>query len=372
MSIDSIYEVRSLFPLALSASLLMIGCSSAADTNGLMVTEDIEFVSGDKLLSGIMDQPASRTTEALIVFVHGSGPTNAREENRYYDLRRRFAALGIASVVWDKPGLGRSNGEYDPNQPVEESAQEVLDAVAYLRERGVPGSNKIGIWGTSRGGWVAPIAISQDPDIEFWISVSGVPAEDNKYYLMESNLPLEGRTPQQTDRIMEEWKHGRQLFVEGAGYDVYLAATKALRADSAVLYFAGDLTGTRAEYKAEQRVYMQSKEAFEFDDETFSVIRVKNFKEMLSRLEVDVLALFGERDTNVDWRKARALYESAIGERAEATLTVRTFPECNHSMNESETGSVREVEGTPLDAGVKCDGYYQSQLDWLLEYVVGE
>jgi dienelactone hydrolase len=117
---------------------------------------------------------------------------------------------------------------------------------------------------------------------------------------------------------------------------------------------------------------MQSKEAFEFDDETFSVIRVKNFREMLSRLEVDVLALFGERDTNVDWRKARALYESAIGEQAEATLTVRTFPECNHGMNESETGSVREVEGTPLDSGVKCDGYYQSQLDWLREYVVGE
>jgi hypothetical protein len=337
-----------------------------------MVTEDIEFVSGGKTLSGIMDQPASRTAEALIVFVHGSGLTNVREENRYYDLRRRFAELGIASVVWDKPGLGRSNGEYDPNQPLEESAQEVLDAVAYLRDKGVPGSTKIGIWGTSRGGWVAPIAMSQDPAIKFWISVSGVPAEDNKYYLMKSNLPLEGRTPQQTDQIMEEWKRGRQLFTEGAGYDDYLAATKTLRADSSVLYFAGDLTRTRAEYEAEQRVYMESTESIEFDEETFSVIRVKNFGEMLSRLDVDVLALFGERDTNVDWRKARALYESAIGEQSEATLTVRTFPACNHSMNESETGSVREVEGTPLDSGVKCDGYYDSQIDWLNEYVVGE
>jgi len=371
MAIQEVTLSRLSIALLGAALHILSGAHAAAGTLPMM-TEDFEFVSGGKTLSGIIDQPARGPARALIVFVHGSGPTNVREEKRYFDLRGRFAELGIASVVWDKPGLGRSEGEYDPNQPLVESAQEVLDAVALLRDRSVPGSNKIGIWGTSRGGWVAPIALSQDPGIEFWISVSGVPAEDNKYYLMKSNLPLEGRTPEETDRIMEEWKRGRQLFMQGADYDAYLAATENLRSDSVVAYLAGDLTGSREDYEAEQDAYMQAKEKYEFDEETLSVIRVQNFSDMLSGLEVDVLALFGDRDTNVDWRKARTLYESAIGRQANATLTVRTFSGCNHAMNPSTTGSVREVEGTPLRAGVKCDGYYETQIDWLREHVVVE
>ena len=112
-------------------------------------------------------------------------------------------------------------------------------------------------------------------------------------------------------------------------------------------------------------------EEYEFDPRTMSVIRVRNFDEMLAALDLDVLALFGEKDTNVDWRRARALYESTMDRNPKATLQIRTFPDCNHSMNISRTGSVREVEGTPLDAGVKCPGYYEAQIDWLREYVVG-
>ena len=140
------------FFLALSLAIpCALGCSNAKAVP--MVTRDFEFVSGNKTLSGIIDQPGEGKARALLVFVHGSGVTDIRRENRYSDLRRRFAELGIACATWDKPGRGRSEGTFDENQPLEESAQEVLDAIAYLRSAKVPGSNKIGIWGTSRGGW---------------------------------------------------------------------------------------------------------------------------------------------------------------------------------------------------------------------------
>lgn len=337
-----------------------------------MVTTDFEFVSGNKTLSGIIDQPGEGKAQALIVFVHGSGVTDIRRENRYSDLRQRFAELGIACAIWDKPGRGRSEGKFDDNQPLEESAREVLDAVAYLRTAKVPGSNKIGIWGTSRGGWVAPIALSKDSGIQFWISVSGPSAEDNKYYLLESNLPLEGRTAEETRRLMEEWKRGRQIFIQGGDYDSYLAATENLRRDSAVFDFAGDVTGTRKDYEAEQAAYMKEKDKYKFDEETLSMIRVQNFDQTLSRLNIDVLALFGEKDTNLDWREARDLYVSTIGRNPQATLTVRTFPDGNHGITVSATGSIREVEGVPLDAGVKCKGYYETQIEWLRKYVVSK
>lgn len=357
--------------LALLGALASLACSAAPTSGPAMLTEDFTFVSSGRTLSGFIDQPASVPTRALIIFVHGSGGTNVRGQNAYSDLRRQFAELGIASATWDKPGMGQSEGTFDPNQSLEESALEVLDAVAHLRRAGVPGSRKIGIWATSRGGWVAPLALSRDPEIDFWISVSGVPAADNKYYLMRENLPLEGRTEEQTRRLMEEWRRGREILVQGGDYDAYLAATQNLRSDTSVFYFAGDLTGTREEYEAEQEAFMRTRSEYEFDAD-LNILRVRGFEAMLSELDIDVLALFGELDTNVDWRAARALYEATIGRNAAATLTVRTFPGCNHSLNASATGSIREVEGTPLNSGPKCDGYYQAQLEWLRQYVLAD
>ena len=336
-----------------------------------MVTRDFEFTSGNKILSGIIDQPNDLEAEAIIIFVHGSGITDIRRENRYSDLRSRFTPLGITCVTWDKPGRGKSEGVFDDNQPLEESAQEVLDAIKWLRSEKIPGFKKIGIWATSRGGWVAPIALSGDDGIKFWISVSGTSAVDNKYYLMKSNLPLEGRTPDQTEMLMNEWKRGREIFIHGGNYESYLAETENLRKDPSVFYFAGDLTGTKEAFVAEQEAYLRDKENYEFD-ENFSIIRVPNFAEMLSNLDIHVLALFGEKDTNVNWRDAKALYDTTVGKNHMATLTTHIFPNCNHSMSVSTSGSVREVEGTPLDSGTKCEGYYDVQIDWLKRYVVSK
>jgi uncharacterized protein len=358
-------RVSAVLPLVLALSAS--ACTTGATDQSPMSTRDFVFVSSGRTLSGLIDQPSRGETRALVVFVHGSGMTNIREENRYVDLRRRFAELGIGSVLWDKPGQGRSEGEFDENQPLESSAQEVLDAIATLRAGNVRGSKCIGVWSTSRGSWVAPIALSRATDVEFWISVSGAPAEDNKHYLMETNLPLEGRSADETATLMHEWRNGRRIFL-----DAYLAATRNLRADPAVRYFAGDLTGTRTAYEAERDAYLRDAKDYEFDPRTLSVIRVRSFARMLAALDLDVLALFGEKDTNADWRTARSLYQSTVGRNPAATLHIRTFPDCNHSMNVSRTGSVREVEGTPLDAGVKCPGYYEAQIEWLRTHVVPE
>jgi hypothetical protein len=94
--------------LAASALLLSdaIGGSIAAQDIAPMKTRDFEFASGNKVLSGFIDQPGDGQARALIVFIHGSGGTNIRKENRYFDLRRRFTELGIACVTWDKPAWG--------------------------------------------------------------------------------------------------------------------------------------------------------------------------------------------------------------------------------------------------------------------------
>ncbi|MFN8342956.1 MAG: alpha/beta hydrolase [Cyclobacteriaceae bacterium] len=265
--------------------VLVSACSQSGGTQR-MATRDFEFISGGKKLSGIIDYPTSGKAKGIVLFVHGSGNTNIREDDRYFDLRSQFVGLGLSCVMWDKPGQGRSEGMFSENQPIESSAKEVTDAISWLQSENTPGIETIGLWSTSRGCWVAPLVLSQHPGVKFWIAIGGVPAEDNKYYLMKSNLPLEGHTDFETVQLMKEWTNGRKLFFSGGDYSSYLAATANLRKSRAVRYLAGDLNTTEEEYYTEQEAYLKAKEQFEFDKETYSLIRVRNFDQILKGLNV--------------------------------------------------------------------------------------
>lgn len=329
-------------------------------------TVDFTFDSNGLTLSGIFDTPAARESGALILFVHGYGESNIRVWNSYADLRRRFNEIGIATAVWDKPGQGQSEGTFDINQSVFSSAEEVLDAANYLREVNAPGSDRIGIWGVSRAGWIVPIALSQDADIDFWISVSGTTAEDNFSYLLLSNLPHEGGTVEQAEQLAEEWRKGCEIFRTGGSFDLYQDVTQKLRANEYIKQMRGEWQ-TRAQYEAQQES-CDAGTCPNVDNDMCSYVHIEDFEAMLSSLEVDTLAIFGERDLNVDWRKTRTVYQTTIGRNPNASLAIASFEDADHNLHVSETGSIREMQA--MTARQKSDGYYEVQIDWLVKTVL--
>lgn len=74
-------------------ALQLATCGPRHEFKSHMATQDFEFVSGNRSLSGMIDQP----TVAVMLFIHGSGCTDIRANNMYIDLRSRFAKLGIAN-----------------------------------------------------------------------------------------------------------------------------------------------------------------------------------------------------------------------------------------------------------------------------------
>lgn len=334
-----------------------------------MATTDFAFVSAGRTLSGVLDQPAGGEARALVIFVHGYGPTDVRGWRLFEDLRTRFAALGVASLVWDKPGQGRSEGAFDIDQPVAESAQEVLDAAAALRERGVSGAQRIGLWSISRGGWIAPLAMAQDYGIGFWISVSGVDALETFPYMLEQNLRIEGRSEAEAAALAGELMRGFAITAEGGSLADYLAATARLRHDPLMLRFTGGSPEVDPAAFAGQQRRFASGEA-QVDPSTGLMVYVPGFDALLGGLDADVLALFGEKDMNVDWRRTRALYERTIGRNPAGSLAVRSFPAANHNLHRAATGGLREME--EMTERVPAEGYYAAQLAWLRERVLAE
>jgi pimeloyl-ACP methyl ester carboxylesterase len=121
-------------------------------------TQDFEFMSHGVTLSGSVVIPQGQVVRAAVVFIHGSGM-----QTRNLALATRFADAGVAVLVYDKRGAGKSGGEYEGQQSVSEQnislladdAAAALEALARLPSlKGIP----LGLAGISQAGWIAPLA----------------------------------------------------------------------------------------------------------------------------------------------------------------------------------------------------------------------
>lgn len=352
--------------VVLTLSAFASSAASAASGDG-MLSEVKQFRVGENLLAGLYSRPTSDDADALVIIVHGYGKTNVIAKDSYRELRARLAGIGIASFLWDKPGSGSSEGRFDANQPVSSSADEVVSAARFLRSINAPGSEQIGLWGASRAGWIAPLALSRDEDLGFWISVSGVDDKESFGYLLESNWRLAGYSEERIHRLLGQWLDGNRAMVEGRDYPEALELTSDYRADPFVLRVVGGAQAfSESEFDKQQRTWQQLAPAV--DPESGLMIYVEDFEDLLSSLNVSVLALFGEKDLTVDWRSTRSLYERTIGQNRDASLHIRTFPDGNHNLHECETGGFDEMLEL-LKRPKMVDGYYDTILSWLQQHV---
>ena len=359
--------LRSALLTLLLLSALESSAQNAAQTP--IKTESFVFEVDGKKLDGLFDSPTTQDPVSTIIIVHGYGETNVVEQNWFYELRSKFGKIGINTLIWDKPGCGNSEGEFDINQPVQSSAEEVVAAVKALKERQVKGTETIGLWGISRAGWIAPLAMQEDPSIAFWISVSGTDDKENARYLLESNFLIEGRTAEETELLVSQWQGRFNAAWKGGSYDDYLAASTHIADDEFMHFMGWGGTASEQEFLAYQARFKSGELVVDEKDEL--LIYVPEFKKVLASIDRPVLALFGEKDTNVDWRKTSALYRETIGRNPDASLEVRVFPDGDHTLRQTRTGGIREL----LEQQSRppyVEGYYESMLSWLKAHQFGE
>ncbi|KOY87548.1 hypothetical protein AD998_16660 [bacterium 336/3] len=336
---------------------------------GQIKTESFEFVHKGKKLSGLLDLPTGQKPTSIVLIIQGYGKSNIVEGNWYYDLRSNFVKLGIACVIWDKPGCGKSEGNFEPNQSVQSSADEVISAIKEIESKNIAGYNNIGLWGISRAGWICPLVIQQYPKISYWISVSGTDDKENFGYLFETNLRIEGRSETEIKLLLSEWQQGNDIFREGGTFAEYQKATQNLRKDSFWI-FLNSSSETEESYLSKQKQFIS--EGHKFDKRTGLMIYVPNFRRTLMKIQCPVLAIFGEKDANVNWKKTIALYKDAIGRKSKNLLTIKTFPDCNHNLQRCKTGGLKETIENSNKYQPPCDGYFDTMSEWLKEKVLSK
>jgi dienelactone hydrolase len=140
---------------------------------------DVRYPGGDGAVTlvGRLVLPRTPGKHPAVVIVHGAGEIT--RANWLSDLLGGlFALQGVATLSYDKRGVGDSGGTYVGTgnaspQNLELLAGDALAGLTYLQGRSEIDSRQIGLQGSSQAGWIIPLAAARSPDVAFMILWSG-------------------------------------------------------------------------------------------------------------------------------------------------------------------------------------------------------
>ena len=193
--------------LGLAVAVLLAGAAGwlAWQRYGGFEAEEISFTGQDARLSGTIYWPKARMGGPAAVIVHGSGEAE-RSEYTYY--ARQLARRGVAALVFDKRGTGRSTGGlYDDGYAA--YASDARAAFDLLSKR----TDEVGFIGYSEGEWTVPLAAQgRKPAFVAIIGASGLTPADQVWEEMSLRLAKEGFAP-------EEIAQARNLYLAVSEYE---------------------------------------------------------------------------------------------------------------------------------------------------------
>ncbi len=156
-------------------------------------SRDVTFANGDATLAGTLLLPAASDKHFAVLFLHGSGP-EARWANRY--LAQRCAEAGIAALIYDKRGVGRSTGNWQ-TAGFDALAGDAVAGIRFLQAQPEATGAHIGIYGHSQGATFAPLVASRAGNLDFVIAASagGLRPADVETYSVENSIGVSRLAP---------------------------------------------------------------------------------------------------------------------------------------------------------------------------------
>jgi hypothetical protein len=165
---------------------------------------DVTFANGDAgiTLAGTVTWPQGAGPFTTVVLIAGSGPNNRNEElmnhRPFLVLSDALTRAGIATLRYDKRGVGLSSGDYAAATSPDFAA-DARAAVAYLRGQTSFVASTIGMIGHSEGGLLGPMAADANPDVAFLVLLAGpgVPGDQTLISQAHAIGAAEGTPPVQ-------------------------------------------------------------------------------------------------------------------------------------------------------------------------------
>ncbi|HEX7116018.1 MAG TPA: alpha/beta fold hydrolase [Steroidobacter sp.] len=312
---------------------------------------ETDFQSEGVTLVGRLVMPKGSDPVPIVVLVHGSEQFSARD---FYPLQRMFPSEGIGTFVYDKRGTGGSAGDYTHDYGLL-----AKDAVAALREaRRLAGSRagRVGYYGTSQGGWVAPLAATMEPVdlvmVGYGLAIS--PIEEDRAAL-ELDMVRRGYGPDVVAKALEIGAATEAIMASNfeSGFDRLEAVRAKYGNEPWFKYVHGNVTFFLLELP-EAQVREQGPKLFSGLKLYYDPMPV------LRRLNTPQLWILGGDDLDAPITETvRRLHMLASCGKP---IDIAIFPRAEHGIYEYETAA----DGSRLSTR-NSEGYFAMMRDYILE-----
>ncbi len=290
------------------------GRSRLAERVELYREEEVRFGNRSVTLAGTLLLPPGPGPHPALVFAEGAGRTTRHGFGRIF--ADHFARHGVAALIYDKRGAGESTGSYGSVvRDYGAMADDLLAGVRLLKARPDIDAGRIGVRGTSEGGWVVALAAARSPDISFVVGISA-PAKPapNGVWEMQNKL-------------------------RDAGVDADALKTVALASTQAMSLVR--LLGLLPECCRHA---------------SFPVAEWETVRQ-------PVLLVYGELDKQVPPARSALTITGALRRGGNDRYLVRAFAGANHAIALARTGFESEMRSAP---GLRfAPGYLDTMTEWV-------
>jgi pimeloyl-ACP methyl ester carboxylesterase len=286
-----------------------------------VLEQEVSIQSGELALAGTLSLPDAEGPFPAVLFLHGSGPID-RDGNApglpmdaYRQLAHALAEAGVASLRFDKRGVGESQGD-SATASMTDLVGDARAALAALRSRPEIDPARVILVGHSEGAYIAPILAREDDDLAGIALLAGAarPLDEITRWQVETALRQAGAGDEQVEAALEQ-EDEYIAFVEGSVGEWSDYTVEDLQDELAWLTDAAaeqllatplGLTWLREHYLAET-------------------------EEALKQVAVPAFALNGEKDLQVPASEAEAIH-GILEEAGNADVTVHVLPDLNHLL----------------------------------------
>lgn len=296
-------------------------------------------------LAGTLHLPVGRPGPLPItVLIQGHG-RNGR--GGFPEIVKRLAADGIATLEYDKRGIGQSTGEY--REDIERLTADAAAAVAAMRRRPELDRRRVALVGQSQGGVIAPAVAAADPSIAAVVTLAGS-VGDGLPYLRQA-LRTQMLAAHRAAASIEPTVDAAMALIQGRIDNRDAAAMAPLRATLV----------NRLEASGFTRVESEAGLAMIDTEEVARAHRLRSASD-LRALQVPVLAVFGTLDPLVVASQEAPAARTALAGNPRARVVV--FDGLSHWFQEGATTGTVE-ESAALGANLASPRLVSLVGDWL-------
>lgn len=325
--------VLNLFLIVICITIYVSKATAGDAVETAVKTENVFFYNGKTKLSASLFIPAAKGLLPAIAITHGSGQ-DSKSHAGFISFANLLAKEGFVVLIYDKRGVGESSGTYVETPEMAIPAGDLVSAVRFLETRKEVNKERIGVYGHSQGGWVAPLAAAICNDISFVVAAcgGGVSVREQNLYSYRADISKLGVTKEGIDSAINFGRHFFRYLATGIDYDLVNPLYENAAKQKWFSFYKQMGFGEKMPLPS-----MLKNPAFNY----FRALQYDPQAALVS-LNIPTLVMLAEKDESVPAKIAKQRWEDAYFAGAHiADLTVTIIPEENHYDFERFEGGIR-------------------------------